>query len=65
MLNEKQIASCTVCGYEYDPIIGDPENGIPPGTLWKDVHDDWLCPDCQMPKADFELVSPNSAPVDS
>nr|WP_305883145.1 rubredoxin [Pseudomonas sp. Irchel s3f7] len=45
---------CTVCGYEYDPALGDPENGIPPGTPWNDLPEDWLCPDCQMPKEDFE-----------
>ena len=54
MLTKEKVMSCTVCGYEYDPAVGDPENGIPPGTSWKDIHDDWLCPDCQMPKGDFE-----------
>lgn len=28
---------CTVCGYIYDEDIGDPENGIAPGTKWEDV----------------------------
>lgn len=23
---------CDVCGYVYDPQIGDPDNGIAPGT---------------------------------
>lgn len=23
---------CDVCGYVYDPAMGDPENGIEPGT---------------------------------
>ncbi|WPN49868.1 MULTISPECIES: rubredoxin [unclassified Pseudomonas] len=45
---------CTVCGYEYDPALGDSENGIPPGTPWNNLPEDWLCPDCQMPKEDFE-----------
>jgi rubredoxin len=54
MLTKEKVMSCTVCGYEYDPTVGDPENGIPPGTSWDDIHDDWLCPDCQMPKGDFE-----------
>ncbi|WP_256562506.1 MULTISPECIES: rubredoxin [unclassified Pseudomonas] len=47
---------CTVCGYEYNPTMGDPENGIAPGTYWEDIPDNWLCPDCQMPKEDFERV---------
>jgi rubredoxin len=54
MLSKEEIMSCTICGYEYDPALGDPENGIPPGTPWDDLPEDWLCPDCQMPKEDFE-----------
>ncbi|WP_095058683.1 rubredoxin [Pseudomonas sp. Irchel s3f7] len=54
MLSKEKIMRCTVCGYEYDPALGDPENGIPPGTPWNDLPEDWLCPDCQMPKEDFE-----------
>ena len=23
------------CGYVYDPAVGDPENGVAPGTPWK------------------------------
>ena len=37
---------CTVCGYVYDEETGDPDNGIAPGTLWKDVPDDFTCPLC-------------------
>ena len=25
---------CTVCDYVYDPEVGDPDNGIEPGTAW-------------------------------
>ncbi|MGN2434184.1 MULTISPECIES: rubredoxin [Pseudomonas syringae group] len=46
--------TCTVCGYEYNPLNGDPDNGVPPGTPWESIDDSWLCPDCQMPKTDFE-----------
>lgn len=42
------------CGYEYDPEIGDPENGIAPGTAWEDVSEDWLCPWCGLGKDAFE-----------
>ena len=34
------------CGYVYDPEVGDPENGIKPGTSWDDVPEDWVCPTC-------------------
>jgi rubredoxin len=30
---------CTVCGYEYDPEIGDPDSGIAPGTPFEDMCD--------------------------
>ena len=32
---------CTVCSYVYDPELGDPENGVAPGTAFEDVPDDW------------------------
>jgi rubredoxin len=47
---------CVACGYIYDEELGDPENGVEPGTLWKDVPEDWICPDCGVDKSFFELV---------
>jgi flavin reductase (DIM6/NTAB) family NADH-FMN oxidoreductase RutF len=44
---------CTACGYEYDPSAGDPEHGIPPGTRFEDLPDDWVCPSCGTEKVDF------------
>ena len=44
---------CSVCGYVYDPEIGDPENGIMPGTAFEDISDDWICPRCRQPKFKF------------
>ena len=35
---------CDVCGYVYDPEIGDPDNGVDAGTAWEDVPEDWVCP---------------------
>ncbi len=40
---------CIVCGFIYDEAEGWPEDGIPPGTRWEDVPDDWQCPDCGQP----------------
>ena len=51
---KKNTMTCTVCGYEYDPMVGDPMNGVPAGTHWENIPNNWLCPDCQMPKEDFE-----------
>ncbi|MTJ08768.1 MULTISPECIES: rubredoxin [unclassified Anabaena] len=46
---------CSVCGYIYDPEIGDPDSDILPGTAFEDIPDDWVCPVCGAEKADFEL----------
>ncbi len=46
---------CTVCGFMYDEERGLPEEGIAPGTRWKDIPDDWRCPDCGVAKADFSM----------
>jgi flavin reductase (DIM6/NTAB) family NADH-FMN oxidoreductase RutF/rubredoxin len=46
---------CTACGYVYDPVIGDPEHGYPPGTRFEDLPDSWVCPICGTEKADFAL----------
>lgn len=45
---------CTVCEYIYDPELGDPENGIEPGTSFEDLPTDWVCPLCGVGKEDFE-----------
>jgi len=45
---------CTLCGYVYDPALGDPDGGVEPGTAFEDVPDDWLCPVCSATKEDFE-----------
>lgn len=44
---------CSVCGYVYDPAVGDPKGGIPPGTAFEDLPDDWRCPRCRQPKSKF------------
>ena len=53
---------CIVCGLIYDEELGWPDDGIPPGTRWEDVPEDWLCPDCGVGKDDFELLE-GSAPA--
>ena len=44
---------CDICGYVYDPEIGDPENGVAPGTPWEEVPEDWTCPLCGVGKDQF------------
>ena len=45
---------CISCGFIYDPDQGDPDGGIPPGTAFEDIPDDWFCPVCGARKKDFE-----------
>lgn len=47
---------CLVCGYVYDPEIGDPDSGIAPGTSFEDLPEDWLCPLCAVGKDQFEAL---------
>ena len=44
---------CEVCGYVYDPAIGDPDNGVDVGTEWEAVPEDWVCPLCGVGKDMF------------
>ncbi len=48
---------CTVCDYVYDPAVGDPDNGVPAGTAFEDLPEDWVCPDCGVEKEEFEAVA--------
>lgn len=46
--------TCQVCGYVYDPEVGDPDGGIKPGTPFEEIPDDWVCPICGVGKLQFE-----------
>ena len=48
---------CIICGYVYDPAVGDQESGIAPGTAFEDIPDDWVCPLCGVGKEHFEKTS--------
>jgi len=45
---------CTVCGYIYDPEVGDPDSGVEPGTEFTDLPDNWVCPVCGAEQESFE-----------
>jgi flavin reductase (DIM6/NTAB) family NADH-FMN oxidoreductase RutF/rubredoxin len=47
---------CTVCGYIYDPALGDPDSGVKPGTPFESLPADWTCPVCGAEKSNFEKV---------
>ncbi len=48
---------CEVCSYEYDPAVGDESQGIPPGTAFADLPDDWVCPICAAAKSEFTSMN--------
>lgn len=45
--------TCGICGFQYDPAEGDPAMGIPPGTPFEDLPDDYRCPICNAAKDYF------------
>ena len=47
---------CIVCGYVYDPELGDPDGNIKPGTPFEEIPDDWVCPVCGAAKGEFERM---------
>ena len=50
---EYQKFICEPCGYIYDPQLGDPDSGIPAGTLFEELPEDWVCPICGVGKDMF------------
>lgn len=44
---------CTKCSYVYDPAMGDPANGIAPGTPFSELPSTWKCPLCGASKSQF------------
>ena len=47
---------CTVCGYEYDEDMGEPDSMVDEGTKFYEIPSDWKCPVCGAPKSAFELI---------
>jgi len=47
---------CTVCGYIYDPAVGDPTTDIKPGTSFDDLPEGWVCPECAATPDLFEQI---------
>ncbi len=47
---------CLVCSFIYEEALGLPDDGIPAGTSWDDIPDDWMCPECGVGKEDFEMI---------
>jgi len=47
---------CDVCGYIYDPAVGDEDNGVAAGTAFENIPDAWVCPVCGSGKDTFSPV---------
>lgn len=47
---------CTVCGYIYDPQVGDSTQSINAGTAFEDLPESWVCPECGVGKDMFEKI---------
>jgi len=45
--------TCNICGFQYNPEEGDPAMGIPPGTPFEDLPEDYRCPICNAGKDYF------------
>ena len=61
---------CSVCGYVYEEEKGIPGAGIPAGTKWEDLPDDWVCPLCGAGKRAFrekteEAPAEKNVPVEA
>jgi flavin reductase (DIM6/NTAB) family NADH-FMN oxidoreductase RutF/rubredoxin len=48
---------CVICGFTYDPAEGDPSVGIPPGTPFDELPEDYRCPVCNATKEYFRETS--------
>ncbi|MDQ4071945.1 MAG: rubredoxin [Actinomycetota bacterium] len=52
-MSEAQQWICESCGFIYDPEEADPDGGVPAGTPFDQIPDDWSCPVCGARKQDF------------
>ncbi len=47
---------CKICGYIYDEDLGNPDQGISPGTKFEELPEDYKCPICGVGKDMFEKI---------
>lgn len=52
-VNKLEKWECTVCGYIYDPEMGDSEHGVEPGTPFEELPENSVCPVCGITKDQF------------
>ena len=54
--NPENSLECKICGYKYDPAVGDSEAQIPGGTAFSALPEQWRCPVCDSSKQDFLVI---------
>ncbi|MGI1661495.1 [NiFe]-hydrogenase assembly chaperone HybE [Palleronia sp. KMU-117] len=55
-ISPQAIMECKICWTPYDPAEGDDFRQVMPGTAFSDLPDDWSCPNCSAPKAQFMVL---------
>jgi rubredoxin len=53
MMTDLAKFQCNICGYVYDPAVGDPSQSIEAGTPFEELPEDWTCPECGAGKEEF------------
>lgn len=61
-ISPRAVMECKVCWTLYDPAMGDETRQIGPGTPFTALPDDWSCPDCSAPRAQFLVHDDPGAP---
>ncbi|MEQ8236662.1 MAG: rubredoxin [Syntrophomonadaceae bacterium] len=54
--DNSQVYECTICGYLYDPKLGDPDHNVPRDTIFSHLPADWVCPVCGAGKDLFKSI---------
>lgn len=54
---ERTVHQCGECLTVYDDIAGDPEQQVPPGTLFTELPADYCCSVCSSPLDAFKPVN--------
>jgi rubredoxin len=47
---------CGVCWRVYDPVEGDSQAQVPPGTAFADLPENWVCPGCEAVRQRFLVL---------
>lgn len=59
------VMECKICWSAYDPAEGDDFRQIAPGTAFRDLPQDWSCPECGAPKEQFMVLDdPGTVPAE-